>query len=255
MEQHHLLPRSIILENFKKINLISFIDDSILETALTHRSFSNENEHGVETIHNERLEFLGDAVLGSVISLLLYTELPKSPEGELARIKSIVVSESVLGSIAISIGLPGLIRLGKGEELSDGRNKKAILADALEALIGGIFLDRGYDAASAFIKRFFSAYIVNTVEGRSKDYKTIIQEYSQKLFQCLPIYTLESMEGPEHAKIFWVSCFLGSQKYGPCSGVSKKEAEQAVAEMAFKEISNESIEAAESLHEISSLSR
>jgi ribonuclease-3 len=255
MDKKDLLPRSVIIENFKKQNFISFTDDAILDTALTHRSFTNEGDQSAEIFNNERLEFLGDSVLGSVIALLLYSEMPKSPEGELARIKSIVVSESVLASIAVDIGLPNLIKLGKGEELSAGRMKKAILADALEAIIGAIFLDSGYVVASVFIERIFLSHIKKTIDGRSKDYKTIIQEYSQKSFQRLPSYKLEKMEGPDHAKIFWASCILGTKSYGPCSGVSKKEAEQAVAEMAFKEISRESAESASTLDEIASLSR
>lgn len=226
-------PRSAFLYEFQKRLKLSFVDIKLLDTALTHRSFVNEDCKKESISHNERLEFLGDAVLGLVSASLLYARLGGRPEGELARIKSMVVSEQSLAPIAARIGIAEALRLGKGEELSGGRAKKALLADALEALIGAIFLDRGYDAAQSFVATLLESAISHAIEGQNKDYKTIIQEYAQKYLRELPHYLLERTEGPEHERVFWVSCCLAGKRYGPSSGATKKEAEQVAAEEVF----------------------
>ncbi|MFA5852454.1 MAG: ribonuclease III domain-containing protein, partial [Spirochaetales bacterium] len=156
-------PRSLLLADFQKKLTISFLNENLLDVALTHRSFLNESSKRGDLSHNERLEFLGDAVLGQAAAALLYFKLEGRAEGELARIKSIVVSEHSLAPIAARIGIAEALRLGKGEELSGGRAKKALLADALEALIGAIFLDRGYEAARSFVARLLEPVIAAAI--------------------------------------------------------------------------------------------
>ena len=247
-------PRSALLADFQKRLSISFLDQNLLNASLTHRSFLNESAKRGDLSHNERLEFLGDAVLGQVAAALLYSKLEGRAEGELARIKSIIVSEHSLAPIAASIGIAEVLRLGKGEELSGGRAKKALLADALEALIGAIFLDRGYEAARSFVEKFLEPLIASAIEGQSKDYKTIIQEYGQKFLKELPHYSLERTEGPEHDRMFWVSCSLDGKRYGPFAGKTKKEAEQVAAERVHEQLKNANALTAERLAAIASLS-
>lgn len=212
---------------------LKFSNISLLDTALTHRSYANESGRRAKAAHNERLEFLGDAVLGQSVASLLFARMRGGSEGDLARIKSLVVSEQVLASIALAIGIPQALRMGKGEELSGGRAKKALLADAVEALIGALFLDQGSDKAQALVERLFHEVIQRSIDAPSKDYKTLIQEYSQKYLKTLPVYNLEKAEGPEHERCFWVSCSLEKRKFGPFSGKTKKEAEQKAAEGVF----------------------
>jgi ribonuclease-3 len=248
-------PRQILLSAFQNRLSLDFLDMTLLDTALTHRSFINESSGRENLTHNERLEFLGDAVLGQVVALLLYERLKGRPEGELARIKSIVVSEHTLAPIAASIGISDALQMGRGEEISGGRNKKAILADALEALIGAVFIDRGYEAVQRFVEGLVEPAIAETLSGQSKDYKTIIQEYAQKYLKEMPAYALERTEGPDHARVFWVSCRIAKCHYGPCAGGTKKEAEQIVAREAYAKLVDSSKLAAERLAAIGSLSQ
>ena len=246
--------RQALLSAFQDSLSLSFLDMKLLDTALTHRSYINEKPGDDCLAHNERLEFLGDAVLGQVVASLLYERLKGRPEGELARIKSIVVSEHTLAPLAASIGIPEALQMGRGEEISGGRNKKAILADALEALFGAIFVDRGYEAVQRFVEGVMTTSIDEAIRGQSKDYKTIIQEYAQKYLKEMPAYELDRAEGPDHARIFWVSCRIAKHHYGPCSGSTKKEAEQIVAQEAYARIKDSSKLAAERLAAIGSLS-
>ena len=247
-------PRSVLLSEFQKKLGICFSDSNLLDIALTHRSYINESSRTSYLSHNERLEFLGDAVLGQIAALLLYLKLEGRPEGELARIKSIVVSEQSLAPIAAAIGIAEALRLGKGEELSGGRSKKALLADALEALIGAILLDQGYEAARTFVARLLEPVIKDAIEGQSKDYKTVIQEYAQKYLRELPRYNLDRAEGPEHDRVFWVSCALDGKCYGPFAGKTKKEAEQIAAKDVFEKLKAESVLVTDRLASITSLS-
>ncbi|MCE1196744.1 ribonuclease III [bacterium] len=248
------VPRQTLLSAFQNRLNLSFLDLRLLDTALTHRSFINETASRENLTHNERLEFLGDAVLGQVVASLLYERLQGRPEGELARIKSIVVSEHTLAPIAAAIGIPEALRMGRGEEISGGRNKKAILADSLEALIGAVFVDSGYEAVQRFVQDLMEPAIAETIRGQSKDYKTIIQEYAQKYLKEMPAYELERSEGPDHARIFWVSCLIAKRRYGPCAGSTKKEAEQIVAQEVYARLKDSSKLAAERLAAIGSLS-
>jgi len=197
-----------------------------------HRSISNESNH---KINNERLEFLGDAVLGVVAANLLYETLSDKNEGELAKIKSVVVSEDVLSALALELRLDTLLLLGKGEELSGGRTKKAILADALEALIGAIYLDSGYQSAFDFVSRFISAEIERVLENRHfQDYKSLLQEFCQRHFKNYPSYRLIKRTGPEHARVFWVEVMVNDEVFGPAAGNNKKSAEREAAKLAYE---------------------
>jgi len=187
--------------------------------------------------NNERLEFLGDTVLGLSIASYLYKTMPEKTEGELSKIKSVVVSEMTLSQLALAIGIDSLLVLGKGEEFSGGRQKKAILADALEAVIGAVYMDSGYVPAEKFVLSLMIPEIIKVKENRHlRDYKTILQEYSQKKFKHYPEYILVKKTGPDHDRTFWVSVQVNGQTYGPEKGKNKKEAEQASAKIASEQL-------------------
>jgi ribonuclease III len=223
------------LAAFQKAGELKFKSPDLLNLALTHRSCANEDP--ARSHNNERLEFLGDAVLGVVAASCLYRLLPDRSEGELARVKSFIVSEEVLSEIARALGVDRYLLLGKGEEQSGGRNKKAILADAMEAVFGAVYLDAGFEAASRFVLRLIEPEAQKVLENRHrKDYKTILQEYVQKYFKSYPVYRLVKRSGPDHDRTFWVTCAVGEREYGPVSGKNKKEAEQSSAKAAYDAI-------------------
>ena len=209
---------------------IKFKDVDLLNQAFNHRSVTNEKK---SEGNNERLEFLGDSVLGMVTSSYLYNTLD-NPEGELAKIKSAVVSEKALAPIAIKLGIDKLIVLGHGEELSGGRTKPAILADCMEAIIGAYYLDSGYRNAEQYVLSFIKPEIENVLKFGMKDFKTLLQEKFQKISKSFPVYELIKSYGPDHDQTFEVVVHLGDKTYGPKSGKSKKEAEQNVAKEALK---------------------
>ena len=223
------------LTAFAKNISIKFSNINLLELAFTHRSVANEK--GQKHINNERLEFLGDSVLGMATAAYLYEHFMDNPEGDLAKIKSSVVSEQSLAPIALKIGIDKMLILGKGEEMSGGRHKKAILADAVEAVIGAYYLDAGYKAAEKLVLSFMIPAIDNYVSDKgSKDYKTLLQEAHQKKYKSCPNYELIKETGPDHERTFWVTVHLKNASYGPESGKSKKEAEQNVAKKAWLEL-------------------
>jgi ribonuclease-3 len=224
------------LAAFQKAAGFKFKDVSLLELSFMHRSVSNET--GIR-VNNERLEFLGDSILGAVCATLLYQSFKEKNEGELAKIKSIIVSEDTLSTVALGLHIDNMLLLGKGEDNSGGRNKKAILADAMEALIGALYLDSGYKIASDFVSRCIKPEI-NKVTGENyhKDYKSILQEYCQRQFHCYPVYHLVKRTGPEHERIFWIEVQIGETVYGMGSGRNKKSAEQEAARFAWEEISS-----------------
>lgn len=223
------------LTAFTKNISIKFSNINLLELAFTHRSVANEK--GQKHYNNERLEFLGDSVLGMATAAYLYEHFMDNPEGDLAKIKSSVVSEQSLAPIALKIGIDKMLILGKGEEMSGGRQKKAILADAVEAVIGAYYLDAGYKAAEKLVLSFMIPAINNYVSDRgSKDYKTLLQEAHQKKYKSCPNYELVKETGPDHERTFWVTVHLKNASYGPESGKSKKEAEQNVAKKAWQEV-------------------
>ena len=228
------------LSLFQKRAGCRFRNIAILDLAFHHRSFSNEafkGESSCARVNNERLEFLGDAVLGLVTASRLYATRPDSAEGDLAKIKSAVVSEASLSEIALELSIPEMLVLGKGEELSGGRNKKAILADAMEAVIGALFVDSGFKAAESFVVKLIDPQISLVMRSGSwRDYKSILQEYVQKKFKAMPVYKEEGRTGPAHAQVFSISVSVRGKVYGPASGKNKKAAEQAAAEKACAEL-------------------
>jgi ribonuclease-3 len=227
--------RRLQLTSFERKAGIRFRSLELLDLSFTHRSHSNEE--AAKSQNNERLEFLGDAVLGLVAATCLYERLGERNEGDLARIKSYVVSEEALSELALSLGVDQCLVLGKGEEQSGGRAKKAILADATEALFGAYYLDSGFDAAFRFVRSLVEPEIGKVLENRHhKDYKTLLQEYAQKYYRSYPLYKLVKRTGPDHDRTFWVSCELAGDEYGPTMGKNKKEAEQSAAKAAYDDI-------------------
>ncbi len=228
------------LAAFQKKAGCRFRNPAILDLAFHHRSFSNETPKGAADhirANNERLEFLGDAVLGLVAAARLYNTMPENPEGDLAKIKSAVVSENTLSEIALELSIPEMLVLGKGEDLSGGRKKKAILADAMEAVIGALYVDSGFKAAESFVLKIIDKRIAFIVESGSwRDFKSILQEYVQKNYKTMPVYKEEGRSGPAHNQVFSISVNVQGRVFGPASGKNKKEAEQAVAEKACLEM-------------------
>jgi ribonuclease III len=213
-----------------------FKKQAFLEEALTHKSYHHENRASASS-HNERLEFLGDAVFGMIIVEYLYLQEKKYPESVLAKIKSYLVSETVLAEIASSLQLGKYLLLGKGEESTGGREKKSILANAMESVIGAIYLDSGYETAKKVILNFFLEKIDRAVEsGEFFDYKTELQERTQSLYGILPEYRVIRQQGEEHKRLFTVAVYLNSEELGTASGRRKKEAENLAAKKALEKI-------------------
>ncbi|HOT63336.1 MAG TPA: ribonuclease III [Treponemataceae bacterium] len=224
--------RKQALLSFQREAGVRFKDLGLLDLAFHHRSYCNETTK--ERANNERLEFLGDAVLGMVVAARLYDCMADRQEGELAKIKSVVVSEDTLSGIARALGVDACLMLGKGEEMSGGRGKKAILADAVEAVIGALYLDSGYRVAEQFVLSIMNPQIELVFQNRHhKDYKTLLQEHVQKVHKVVPRYTLVRRTGPDHDRTFWVTVTVREVEYGPESGKNKKEAEQAAAHCAW----------------------
>src|SRR5919201_1760129 len=212
---------------------VRFRDMTLAEAALMHRSFAFEN--GVKTT-NERLEFLGDAVLGLVITDLAYGEFPKLSEGELAKLRAATVNMTSLAEVARELGLGDLVLLGRGEEMSGGRNKTSILADAMEAVLGAVYLDRGLTTSRRLIERLFWPRMEAYARGEGeRDYKTSLQEMSSQDLGSVPEYRIAA-RGPDHAKQFTDTVHLGGQEWGKGRGRSKKEAEQRAAREAFQRL-------------------
>ena len=221
--------RKIALEEFCRRVNIKVKNIELLDQAFHHRSVSNEKAH---LKNNERLEFLGDSVLGMVTATYLYTTLEK-PEGDLAKKKSAVVSEKALAPVALEIGVDKLMVLGHGEEMTGGRNKPAILADAMEAIIGAYYLDAGYNAAEKYVLSFIIPEVNKVLDGGMKDFKTLLQEAVQKNMKICPKYELTGKKGPDHDQTFLMCVHIGDKVFGPEAGKSKKDAEQKVAKIAF----------------------
>lgn len=224
------------LLDFCKSVQIKFGDIELLELAFHHRSFSNENAMH-KRYNNERLEFLGDSVLGMAVAAFLYEDMEENPEGDLAKIKASVVSEKSLAPIGLSMGIDKMLVLGKGEEMTGGRTKPAILADCVEAIIGAYYIDSGFEKACDFVLKFLVPEIRKVQNNRGNlDYKTLLQELFQKQSKKCPVYELVDTTGPDHDQTFFMSVHLGEKVYGPKSGKSKKEAEQSVAEYAYRQL-------------------
>jgi ribonuclease-3 len=212
---------------------------SLYELALTHRSYAFENGHHE---HNERLEFLGDAVLGVVVTDLVYHDYPQLAEGEMARLRASAVNTGALAELARELELGRHIRLGKGEEASGGKNKPSLLADTLEALIGALYLDRGLDAVAAVIVPRFRKLLAAVMEaGGGHDPKTALQELSVRSRSVRPTYRVTS-SGPDHDKRFVAEVFVAHELVGAGSGRSKKQAEQGAAREALAHLSERTLE-------------
>jgi len=213
----------------------SFRNAALCETALTHTSWVNEAGQP-ERSDNERLEFLGDAVLDLVVSDLLMRRFPDRREGDLSRARAALVSEPGLAQVAVALELGRFILLGKGEERTGGRGRPSILANALEALMGAIYVDAGFDAAAAVASRLFESRIEEVDQHARLDYKSRLQERAQALWQTAPVYEVVAEEGPDHDKRFEVALSLGGRAFGRATGRSKKEAEQGAAAAALAAI-------------------
>ncbi len=206
-----------------------------LHRALAHRSWCAET--GEES--NERLEFLGDAVLGLAVTEYIFATYPDLSEGDLAKMRAGVVNSLVLADVARSFDLGAYLLLGKGEDSTGGRDKTSILADALEALIGAVYTDGGWEAAAALVMRMLNGRIVLSADGPGgQDYKTRLQELVAHRFEQLPVYRTED-DGPDHAKQFYAKVFVLGEQRGAGQGKSKKQAEQAAAREAWTSISDE----------------
>ncbi|MBV6727318.1 ribonuclease III [Nocardioides daeguensis] len=209
------------------------LDPELLERAMTHRSFAYENG-GLPT--NERLEFLGDSVLGVVVTETLYLAHPDLSEGRLAKLRAAVVNARALAGVARDIGLGAHIKLGRGEEATGGRDKASILSDTVEAVIGAIHLSGGIDVSSIVVHRLFDPLIeAASALGAGLDWKTSLQELAADQSLGVPEYVIED-DGPDHMKTFTAQVRVGDKLYGNGTGRSKKEAEQGAAETAYGEI-------------------
>jgi ribonuclease-3 len=211
------------------------LSPALLERALTHRSFAYENG-GLPT--NERLEFLGDAVLGLVVTDALFREYPDLPEGQLAKLRAAVVNMRALAGVARGLHLGDFVRLGRGEEGTGGRDKSSILADTLEAVIGAVYIERGLTEASGLVHRLFDPVIARSARlGAGLDWKTSLQELTAAGVLGVPEYHVDE-SGPDHQKSFRAVVRVGGRVFGSGEGRSKKEAEQQAAEAAWRAISN-----------------
>lgn len=214
----------------------SFKDVSRLKHALTHKSYANEMRLS-SLDNNERLEFLGDAVMELAVSQLLMERFPEMPEGDLSKLRAAVVNEVQLTELAKAISLGDFLYLGRGEDFTGGREKPSLLSDCYEALLGAVYLDRGLPKVFALVSRHFKEAL-ETVgkEGFAKDYKTRLQEKVQGKFKQVPRYELVSATGPDHKKTFEVNLFIESELYGVGKGPTKKRAEQEAAKEALEKL-------------------
>lgn len=223
------------LEELQQIISYRFSDLSLLNTALTHSSYTANRQEVME--HNERLEFLGDSVLSMVISKYIFKGCNEMAEGQLTRIRANVVCEQSLYAAATDINLGKYLRISKGEELTGGRTRPSILADAFEALIAAIYLDGGLSKVKIFVLHILNNTIKEAIQNKMiSDYKSFIQEHIQKSSQGKITYKLLSEEGPDHSKIFEMAIMLDDKRLGIGKGNSKKEAQQAAAKDAVEKL-------------------
>ena len=217
------MPRSL-----EEVVGYKFKDAGLLKQAMSHKSFASESGSGV---YNERLEFLGDSVLASVVAHALYSEYPDEAEGNLSKKKSLLVSRPSLAAWGEELDLGSHLLLGVGEESTGGRTRQSLLANAVEALIGAIYLDGGYEPAAQFIRKWWSTKHADLEET---DHKSRLQEILQKRFKSPPAYDLTASTGPDHDKVFKITVRIGERELGTGSGKSKKEAEQSAARDALQ---------------------
>lgn len=229
------------LEDLQALLDYRFDHPELLLRALVHRSYVHENPHQAQK-DNETLEFLGDSVLSLAISHLLLSRFPDHREGDLSRLRSSIVNERELATIATTLHIGEYLKLGKGEELTGGRQKPSLLADSLEALLAAVYLDGGLQASIAVVEKLFGGYLDSDHPGvllsmLDKDYKTQLQEVTQGRHKMTPEYVLESEEGPDHDKTFFVCAVLDGRVLARGTGKSKKEAQQEAARKALEQMS------------------
>jgi ribonuclease-3 len=215
----------------------AFVERRKLECALTHKSYVNENPTWGRT-DNERMEFLGDAVLDLAVGHLLMEALPERNEGELSKTRAGIVNEQGLAEVAAELGLGEWLFLGRGEESSGGRRKPSVLADACEAVVAAVYLDGGYDAASLVVKNLFGGRIDAAPEAGAADFKTRLQERAARR-RVQVRYAVVCEKGPDHDKTFEIAATIGDREYARGTGKTKKEAEQRAAEMALRALDSE----------------
>lgn len=221
-------------KEFEKIIDIEFKDKELLKQAFVHRSYINENRNsGLK--HNERLEFLGDAVLELVITDFLYKKYQNQDEGVLTSYRSALVNATTCSDIATSLSVNDFLLLSKGESKDTGRARQYILANALEAIIGAIYIDQGYESAKIFIEKNFTPLIEKIAnEGSHIDAKSLFQEKAQEIEGFTPLYKTVKETGPDHDKVFTVSLFVGNEEVSSGEGKSKQDAEQDAARKALE---------------------
>lgn len=213
----------------------TFQNKDLLWLSFIHRSYVNENKQ--VTQHNERLEFLGDSVLGLLIADYLYATMPNTPEGELSYLRSRLVEASACVVYAEALYLKRYLIMGKGERMNDGRGRDSILSDLFEALVGAIYLDGGLEAARSFLFTNLQVTFEEILKTPIQNWKALLQDYSQKKFQQPPVYRLVSESGPDHNKVFEVAVALNQEEVGFGQGESKKEAQQSAAKDALNKLS------------------
>ena len=206
----------------------AFENKDLLVLALIHRSYVNEHRE-LAGQHNERLEFLGDSVLGVAMADYLYHRLPSHPEGQLSQLRSRLVDASSCAQYLQKLDLPQFILLGRGEKLSEGKTKVSILADVFEALLGAMYLDGGLGIVKSFLLCHFEPAIEAAIGSPPRNYKAELQDFSQKKFQKTPVYKVMQESGPDHAKVFHVMALVDDKEAGIGMGATKKEAEQRAA--------------------------
>lgn len=231
--------RMMKVEAMQKVIGYEFKNPLILEEALTHSSYANEHRN-IQTKDNERLEFLGDAILDLVISEYLFKKHSQMPEGDLSKLRASIVCEGSLAKTAKSIRLGEYVFLGKGEEMTGGRERASILADGFEAVTGALFLEGSFDLAKDFLTRTLIRQVegMTSLEALYTDYKTLLQENIQKESNVPIHYEVVGEEGPDHDKEFYVEVYHGEVILGRGSGKSKKEAEQDAAKKALEKLEN-----------------
>ena len=232
-----ILDESRRLQELQELINYKFNDESLLKKALIHRSFGNENWE-YKNINNEKLELLGDAVLDLIVTEYLYKNFAVATEGELAKLKSMIVSEPVLANISSEIKLGNYLMLSKGEELTGGRERESILGDVYEALLGAIYLDSEINTVRDVALKYLIYKIEHINENEELiDYKTILQEYSQRVYKIIPVYEVINELGPDHKKSFEISVSIEEKKImGRGVGKNKKQAEQFAAREACKNL-------------------
>ncbi|NGX42430.1 MAG: Ribonuclease 3 [Chlamydiae bacterium] len=231
-----------IIQNAQEIESkigYSFKNRSHLALAFVHRSYVNENREVNQ--HNERLEFLGDSVLGLLIAEYLYRHLPTTPEGDLSYLRSRLVEASSCVKYVEKLAVDQYMLLGKGEQMNDGRGRNSICADLFEAIIGAIYMDGGTEAARSFIFDNFKQEIEAILETPVRNWKAALQDYCQKKYHQTPIYKVISESGPDHSKTFHISVIINKEEVGFGDGPSKKEAQQAAAQDAMSKVELEEI--------------